>query len=227
MNRRYGRKRAAVSRWKYGRRAGARRINWKGAARLAHKVTFVKKKIMADAGGAAYFQSQPTSLATAFSLNQLPEAAAYQQLYDQFKITGIKATFVPQVNVNESATGSGATDRMVVPTITMYVDENDATNGEVEADMIVRGNAKTRMFNKPVSIFFKPKVLKGVGGLSGAQAIATDPYRKGTWLNTTKGQGDECPHYGLKWCVTNAGATSQETTYRLFFTYYLAFKQSK
>lgn len=148
------------------------------------------------------------------SLNQLEAPGDFTQLFQQYKITGVKATFLYQVT--DAPTNGGS----VMPTILYAVDGDDAfppTYSQLRQKQNVKQKILTA--NKPFSIYYKPKISGTLtaGGVNTSNSLVT----KG-WINSAVANAD---HYGLKFGINNMySTTSVNTQLEIKFTYYLAMK---
>lgn len=104
--------------------------------------------------------------------SELPNVAEYVALFDEYKVTGIKMTFHPR-NVGVFAQQSQTTALQNQFYITYAIDTEHS--GLVPSGFYNAANynkfleesgprAKTRLLNKPVSFFYRPKIRDDVGG---------------------------------------------------------------
>lgn len=220
---------------KYNKKSRTKKWKTSKYNKSVNGVTYRKKKQWgaSPSVGSNYYYNSSSAYSDTFALSDLTgDLPHFQALYDQYKITGIKATFFPQVVVNETATGAGASDRMVVPTLVYAVDYDDDDTSFDSDSLLLRNDAKVRLFNKPVSVYFKPKPLMSVNTAEdGSQSanVASLGSKQSQWLSCAdaKNVGITVPHFGLKHIVSNGGAVPQGTTYQVLFTYYLAFRSMK
>lgn len=189
----------------------------KGRVAGATGITWTKKKLISSVTASG------SSEAMEFKLQDVADNVTYAGLYDQYKINGIKVQFYPQEIVNQQASPAN----FVIPTMTYSVDYNDNNTTWAEADLLLRENVKTRLFNKPISVFIKPKPLLVDGGAQSATFLL--PRNKSFWLATHDSDDniDQTPYYGLKYIVSNGGGSSQQSYYRIVTTYYVSFKQGR
>lgn len=201
------------------KRMGRRRIMRRGRVAGAMGITWTKKKLVSSVTASGGAQAME------YKLQDCPDNAIFAGLYDQYKITGVKVQIFPQEIVNQYTGGSSG--NFVVPTITYSIDHNDNNTSWSEADLLQRENVKTRLFNKPLSIFIKPKPLLIDGGATATTFL--QPSKRSFWLAThdIDDNIDQTPYYGLKFIVSNGGGSSQQSFYRVVTTYYVAFKQGR
>lgn len=129
--------------------------------------------------------------------NQVQNYAEYTQLFNLYKITGVKVTLLPRYGevVAPASSTAGQTSynnqfyltwgqlkgNSLVPTGTY-----GATSYNIMAENVV--GLKTVKFDRPVSYFFRPNIAQSVG-VSGAEIIPAP------WLSTT--DGVDVPHIGM------------------------------
>jgi len=162
-----------------------------------------------------------------FSLvNSLTAVANYTEftnLYDQYKITGIKATFQLENNPDASAilnNGAVANSNNFFPRIWYYVDNNDSTAPAlIDCKQHVKVRHRVLRPNAMMTVFFKPAVLNQV-----YQSALTSGYEAKTnqWISTAN---SSVPHYGLKGFIdTMLINIQQDMLIRVEYKYYLQFK---
>lgn len=150
------------------------------------------------------------------ALNQVASPTDFTNLYDRYKITGVKMTFLYQ-NSDAGMTGAG-----VLPTIMYAQDYDDAAPPGYTA-LRSKQNVKQRILtaNSPFSIFYRPKLCSLVqqGNASGVPSAS---------LITAGFLNCEFPavdHFGLKFSLNNLyGALGSASQLEIKLTYYLSFK---
>ena len=153
------------------------------------------------AGGAA------TGTAINFKLSDLPNAAEFTQLYDQYQIKGVKLTLIPRyTDVNVGQTQGN---------IWSILDYDDSIVPPSLDTLMQYQNLKRTRMNQIHSRYLKPAVAKEVF----ATGIATTySMAKNTWLDASN---DTVEHYGVKlWFDTRLVTT----TYDVQLKFYLAMK---
>lgn len=154
----------------------------------------------------------PTALT--FSLDKVVNPSEFTQLYDQYKIKGIKIYFDYSPDVGG---GTGATSLM--PKLWIKRDYDDASTPTL-TQMTESNQSRCIRFNDnrtTFSIFIRPSTLKSIYRTSLTQAYGPE-WRQ--WLDCAN---PDIPHYGLKLLAqglpsTNLGAITVRCKY------YLAFK---
>lgn len=161
--------------------------------------------------------------AQTFTLSQLPNATEFTQLYDQYKITGIKFEIIPTYNVNAVAqvTDDTASNLYLIPTVHTVLDFDDHQAPANLEELMQYQNLKTTRGNVIHKRYWKPK------------AIAVLQNTTGTPLEFARGLSNEwidCGnpnvlHYGLKWAIMpHTSAPDTIVKYDVKVTYYMIFK---
>lgn len=176
------------------------------------------------ASGAAWgVESIIGSYQNSFALNSRLSAVEgytdFTNLYDRYKITGIKATFIYQSD--SSAVNSSS----VLPTMMYAVDKDDLTPDSF-SQIRQKQDMKRKILtaNRPFSVFWRPKKQMTVSSL----ATEVDAVATNTGWNNCGFPGIN--HLGLKFYLNNlyggtAGvASTVQTQLDIQITYYLAFK---
>lgn len=119
--------------------------------------------------------------------NQVLEINDFTELFDRYQICGVKYTIIPMNN----AARSNSLDSL--GTMSYVVDYDDNNMPTSEQDLMVKQGCKTKRLAKPVSIYYRPKLLAGVVDSDGA--ITGDNPKRPGWLNCANPLVN---HYGLK-----------------------------
>lgn len=154
-----------------------------------------------------------------FALGNLPgaEVAAIQELYDYYRIDGIKLEFYPQWN---SASGVNAQPEIGLARLTHAIDTNIGFPPGTEGDLLQYRNAKSPLFNRVIKKYFKVQPQQQV--LAPNPAIAVQPDNKrNLWIETRE---PNVPHYGIHFIASTLSGVPNETSYRILVTYYMTFK---
>lgn len=141
-----------------------------------------------------------------------------QQLFESYKITGVKATITYRANYSQVGGPS------VLPKLTYTFDDDDNTP-QPYANMYARQDLKTRVLNAnyPVSIFYRPKGQKVMASLNNAGVITnTMGPTKTEWLD---GAEPFIDHYGLKLYFNHLYQnTADSALIEIEFKYYIKTK---
>lgn len=150
-----------------------------------------------------------------FSLQNLQTVSDFTNLYDQYKITGVKLTFIPtssEATVNSSG---------YLPTM-YWATDNDDSSPPSETEIRQKNNVKMRRLNNPMSVYVKyPKCVIDTQ-LTGGTNLAL--MTKTGWINCTNTQ---VQHNGLKLFFKNFDLRAQPNyinALRIEATYYVKFR---
>lgn len=152
-----------------------------------------------------------------FSLDQVQNFADFTQLYDQYKITGVKVIFRLMTNPD-----SAVATTQIFPTLWMVRDNDDsATPGSLVSLMEKEGvKYKVLRPNSAVSMYIKSPRLAGMVYQSGTTTSYTSIAPK--WVDCSY---PTTPHYAIKWCVDSEGVSQPGDYYISVQTkYYLTFR---
>jgi hypothetical protein len=150
-------------------------------------------------------------------LNNLPNHEDFTDLYDSYKICGVKKRFM--FNRNTSDAGPTAAGYEIPQLITVN-DYNDKTDLSNQNKALEYASFKTSRLDRPITRYYKPAIAIDI--LNDASSTA-GMITKGRWISTAV---VDVEHYGLKWAVdTINDATGQNVgTLRVYTTVYLACK---
>lgn len=149
-----------------------------------------------------------------FRLSQVSSPLDFTTLYDQYKITGVKVTFMYQIS-EAGTTGAG-----VLPTILYSTDDTDATPPTYSA-LRQKQSVKQRILtaNRPFSIFLRPK---RAAALLNSTFTTNSIVNSSGYIDTASSTAD---HFGLKFSLNNLyGTTAVAAQLEMKLTYYLSFK---
>lgn len=144
-----------------------------------------------------------------FRLVDVPNVTEFTNLFDQYKIDGVKIHFLPRGNTAEVGTNQG------IVKFFSAIDYDDITAPGSINDILQYENVKTTRSTQDHSRYIKPKVA----GLAYQTAVGNAYMPKRGWIdcaNTT------VEHYGIKWALQQLPAGSQ--TFDIKVDYYLSFK---
>jgi len=152
-----------------------------------------------------------------YKLSSVIDSTDFTNLYDKYKIVGVKLKIMYQANT--ASTGGNS----VMPVITYCPDHDDAAIPGSLNIVSTKAASRSRILtaDKPVNIYIKPKV-----GVALYQGLFTG---FGTGSNMfINASNPDVQHYGFKFWVNNfytpAGANNQITIQP---TYYIACKESQ
>lgn len=162
--------------------------------------------------------------ALAARLNSLEAPTDFTNLFDRYKINGVKVTFLNQIS------DAPAGGQSVLPLLT-YATDYDDLNPPTESQMRQKQNVKRKVLhaNRPVSIYYKPKrIMSALDPASTINSGTTNSVVTTTgWNNCDFSQVTHC---GLKFYLQNlyggaAGSSSSiQSQIDIVVNYYLTFK---
>lgn len=234
------RRRKPALRRKYG---GIRRVR-----RIANKVTVIKRlaepvRLASDTnggfsvidsgsgcilfnGGTANSGTIPGTAqgggALTFALVQCLQSTDITQLFDRYRISGVKLDFLFQQNTSDTAGGS------LLPVMWSAYDFDDGTAPPTQTSVQVKAYCKQRVLNanRPFSVYLKPRVVKSLSEVDGTvDALASS--ERAPWINSTNNSVD---HFGYKFWIDNwMGNTLEAPKCMLTIqpTYYLQLKDAQ
>lgn len=156
-----------------------------------------------------------------FKLDSVQDSNDFLNLFDRYKIIGVKLKFLYQCNLanSDSTTGTNA-----LPLLSYTFDADDATQPTQLEDVQKKQHCHQRILNGNgmFSIYYKPRILKEVY----ASAVSTGyNSAKATWLDTAS---QSIPHYGLKMWINNWNpGNTKFHQLTIYPTYYLALKDTQ
>lgn len=167
-----------------------------------------------------------------FRLTDLNNANNYRQLFDLYKITGVKIKIVPKVNSSDATVVSNANTQSgtlpmlyIAPNRDPYV---PAPGGV--ADILNDDGVKIIRMTRPVNLYLKaPKAL--IFGGNGLESIPLQ-FNVGSkwqpWLttggNTQSVDQSGLQHFGYRWYINN-GVGHFDQVFDVYATYYFAMKE--
>lgn len=168
------------------------------------------------------FGTQQGGFGMEFKINACIESTDFTQLFDRYKIVGVKLKFLYQNNMS-GIPGTGATAPL--PRITYAFDADDASVPANRLAVAVKGYAKERVLNgnRQFSVFIRPRLDKLVYQQGLTSAYSSE---RACWLDCVN---DGVPHYGLKVWINNWYSDSSTSSQKLTIQpiYYLALKDTQ
>lgn len=150
-----------------------------------------------------------------YRLSDVPNSTEFTNLYDQYKICGIRHKFIFEKNSSEA--GSSTTN--ILPTLITVNDFNTASPLTDENTALQYHSCKMSRLDKVRSRYFKP--TSDVTAVSSAQTASV----KRQWINTAF---PDYPHHGMLAAVTTSGTgTDVLGVLKVYTTYYIACKGAK
>jgi hypothetical protein len=160
-----------------------------------------------------------------FSLDQVTDYTSFTQLFDQYKITGVKVTFTPGWSSNNlgAAPMSASNDSFTPLEMAWVIDLDDSTS-TVFTDIQKVPRSHYHMFkgNEPVSFFIRPRALNQVYESSVSTGYGLNA--PGEWLDCND---PTIPHYAVKYAFRTDSTSSTPSLFpfcRVRMMYYLEFQ---
>lgn len=160
-----------------------------------------------------------------FTVSTLSDIAAFQSLYDQYKITKIVMRFRAVSNMDANyAAGSASIGNAanVYPDIVCTVDHDDITTPTSVDQLLQYAKSKSGVLKPNTWWYYSfhptPNMPIYKDGVTWAYGVA--PRR--LWLDVAN---SDIPHYGLKWIVdTRVAPTGQSFNYEIQYKIHAIFK---
>lgn len=163
-----------------------------------------------------------------FQLDDVISHSDFTNLYDRYKITGAKVTFIPLANMGyNSSSSSGNSGSATIPTISYSIDYDDSVMPNSSLDILDKMDARVRRLDKPFSVYVKnPKVSLAVD-ISGGATTALGALSSAGYFNCAN---DSINFRGLKFWIRDmdlpdgTAAVNLNSLIRIQVKYYVAFK---
>ena len=146
-------------------------------------------------------------------LADLPNYNEYVNMWDKYKLSGVRLRFIPSNDNSPVATATASGPGV----FSWCVDYNDANAPASVDDIMQYPNMRMKRPTAPFSVFLRPKFETAL------YQGATTGYRASTGYVDTA--SSTVRHYGLKYCLHDTAATN--CTIRVWATYYLSLKELK
>lgn len=147
-----------------------------------------------------------------FRLTDLPNPTDFTQLYEQFKITGVKLRFVPYIGT-ETAPGGG-----YLETMAMAIDRgaNDQVVVSPSFDSLLENqDVKLRNTQRGFSLWIGTPTFH-----QPADGLAQGAYKSG-WLDSDIASSRGVDYHGVKWSFQVQRPVENAVSLRVFATYYI------
>lgn len=149
-----------------------------------------------------------------FRLEDLPSPTDFTQLYEQFRITGVKLRFIPFIGTESSSVATTWTE-----TLAMAIDRgaNDAIAVSPSFSTLLENqDVKLRNSQRPFTMWIGSPVAH-----QGLDSYTQLGYRPSPWVDSELPNSRLVDHQGLKYAFQ--GTRSEETScqFRVFATYYI------
>lgn len=162
-----------------------------------------------------------------FKLESVIDPTDLSQLFDRYKIVGVKLKCLFMQNTSDTAGGS------MLPLLHYAQDYDDSSVPTSELAVMSKAYCKTKVLNanRPFSIYLKPRVTKTLDTVTGGSITAIG-------LSSERSPFIDCsyqavPHYGLKmWCdfwnvINVQNVPEPKLAFKIQPVYYLALKDTQ
>lgn len=220
------------------RKIAAKRRRTYRKRNMAKRVTTLKKYVSSANRGVSFKRTWfstiwdfNTAAVTGFwqtfrpRFTDIPNSSEYVSLFDQFKVTGVKVTFHPRwLNVNMPANITTSTLGNPQFYMTYLKSMNDFdwiptgtyTSANYNAFLEEGGSsARTVALNKPVSVFFRPKILEDAGTLG--VKMTTPPWMSLNHGANTQFHGIHAFLHDYNFAGADAAGFGLDIQYTLYF----------
>lgn len=189
-------------------------------------------------GAGSFIASLPTSAFTAdtgsiqgtaavagalsFQLDSVLQKTDLTNMFDRYKINGVKLDFLFQQNTSDMAGGS------LLPVMWGSYDFDDDAPPTTREQIQVKGYCRQRVLNanRNFSIYVKPRILRQAATASGPDISTSD---RAPWINSTQ---SDVTHLGYKFWIDNwLGVPASDSPAKAMLTiqptYYLSLKDTQ
>lgn len=148
-----------------------------------------------------------------YRLGDIPNYQDIANMYDEYKMCGIKHKFVFERNSAEVNTTN-----KIMPTLITVNDFNTQAALTTEGQALEYSSCKISRLDQVTTRYFRPKAQIKADGTDTAIA-------KSVWINTDT---DNCPHLGLLGTIVTSGAGINVLgVLKIYTTYYIACRRAK
>lgn len=148
-----------------------------------------------------------------FRLEDLPNPTDFTQLYEQFKITGVKLKFIPFVGTESSSSTSVFTETMALA-IDRGANDLSVVNPTFNS-LLENQDVKLRNSQRPFSLWIGTPTYH-----QPADGLAQGSYRSG-WLDSEINSARNVDFHGVKWAFPTNRSSVTSCLFRVFATYYI------
>lgn len=156
--------------------------------------------------------------ALTFKLSDLDNYTEFTNLFDRYRICGIKITFEPNITGFDANAGATA---FTLPMLLTVVDHNDSANPGSMADLMQYRTLRKTRAHLTHTRYLKPAVL--TSAYESAVATAYIPKCK-QWLTC---DDPATPHYALKYGISAYGDAEFTVSWRTYIKFYFQCKDLK
>lgn len=174
-----------------------------------------------DAGLAAFVNTKGQG--RSFKLDDLPNYTEFTNLFDAYRIKGVKLEFVPIYNSHEINEGpaSSVDDRVGMPIMTYVYDQDDATSPAAEDTLLQYATNKRISLSSRRTIYISSPRTAGLVFKDGINPVGYQETKANQWIDCANA---DVPHYGLKYFIPEENL-SKILYIRVYATYFVQFKR--
>lgn len=156
-----------------------------------------------------------------FKLNSTIDHAEFTNLFDRYKITGVKLKFMYQHNI---ASNNTTANDVILPVLSYSFDGDDASVPASYNDIASKQYVRQKILNGNTmfSVYYKPRISKEI-----YRSTTTTGYssEKACWLNSAT---DDIHHFGVKMWLNNwTDGVNVLNQLTITPTYYLALRDTQ
>lgn len=150
-----------------------------------------------------------------FRLEDVPNATDFTQLYEQFKITGVKLLFIPFLGTESSDTATLRTETMALA-IDRGANDQAVVNPSFNS-LLENQDVKLRNSQKPFKLWIGTPTFH-----QPADGLAQGAYNNSGWLDGEIVSARNVDYHGVKWAFPASRTEAQSLQFRVFATYYIS-----
>lgn len=148
-----------------------------------------------------------------FRLEDLPGATDFTQLYEQFKITGVKLKFIPMMGTENGQTTGTFTETMAV-CIDRGANDLAVVNPSFNS-LLENQDVKLRNTQRPFNLWVGTPTFH-----QPADGLTQGSYKSG-WLDSEVVASRNVDYHGVKWAFPVNRTAANSPVFRVFATYYI------
>lgn len=150
-----------------------------------------------------------------FRLSDLPGYTDFA-IFDEYKITGVEVTFMPDFNSNVGVSGT----EYALPHLFTAIDYNDASAPGGENTLLQNESCIHHVPGKPARRYVQPRVATTLWQSGVASGFGAETNK---WIDTNS---FGVAHYGIKYAlITDVDSPEVHWAYRVTMKFYLSFKK--
>lgn len=152
-----------------------------------------------------------------FNLSALPNASEFVNLFDRYRINGVKLRIMFLSNSNDT----GVASTLSIPIMHYIYDVDDASPPTTENEILQKNFLKTRRLDSPFTYYLKPKATSEIFASASSTGYSV---AKSMWIDMNS---PNIPHFGFKAWIGNGNATPQQQVIgrlKVYATYYIALR---